>query len=1497
MAELGLGLAITSVLATTASLSKRLFGIYNSAKTAFQDANDIAVSIELFKAVLLELDNVLQMADGVFSEHAQTTVGQILDVCGKIFAQVEHLLSPLLPSESSEQAKVSLKARLTWHFKKNDVSVLIARLDSMKCTLHLMISVISLADRLKDDPNDLKIQGPLSPQIEIRLCSARDDVASTRTSLIILSQAEEEARRSDLSEGSQTALQAAPLAPLLRNAVTSGDQGSSGLTSNASTRSSYILSARCRSVTGDESGDVEMLIDKWTTLSEIGSKGSRCTKSLSTTSTSRTNMPHASDEQRSRNQRQILNNLSGTIPLQRNMDAQEPSKNNAKAPHRSSSSLPSPETEEDVKVQAFNGQRITSANGGIDVEAWLAEHVLRRNVSGQEQGSVCGTFSDLGIAGVSISEAASTVETRSPLGSASDMKRARMLLRTGKNLTQLKMHREALSLFREAYTRKGDLDYGDLCQLEFYLGITLAKMHKYEDAERLLEKVLATQKEMDEDTKTVQIIVHVLCRVYSQQSKWDQASASYKFLWLKRKVSMTNATFPAMAKDLGWNTGKEYAVVLIEAGKYEEAVDVLETIRPVTNDRGDIGQHHVSWTFDLARAYRHLNRFSEARQTLQSLEFSPGISASENQPLLVATINHELAVVAFHDQQYEEAHGWAIAAAEARLSESGKKDPGTIKSYLYLAMAKRKLEKLDAAKFVLEDIKCVAIEHLGYGHEYTIDIHLQLAEVLECLEQSENAEKVLVIALRATLRDNSLKRDKSREVLRLLETLGPLTVKHAATIEDSSERKAKLNRATAFYRLSYREHKKFLGQESEICLKTGHEYGRLCMLQDFSTAECVLSEVWSNRKKVLGETDPAAIDTGLSLSQVYFWEKKSKAAFAMMGSMHDLHTTLSDNLHCRQTIERAELLALFQLSESTDMNDSRQAIVTLEKTVEARTQVYGMNMETYESALRVAELAASCGNFAKSDEISTWVFKNVTENAKAQDDLDPNSGSRTITIWSGVTSSAMKFLLRERREGNRVLTRVVNYVGSGCGRGSWSYQGLAYLQAYLLFMQRDSRRSMTVLRKIYTKHVQYKGPKHRQTKVASFFLGLGLIADSVLYGDVIPPEVETLNMNTGDGRSALLATTCNIMAIILLQQRLASLAIPLLHWNYRNQKRRYGRLSRPSLIALAIMRVVKICKARRSTQISSNEGTPKDPRIFMKYFWEKALRNISTGISMKRGDSVPLLTTLLSHSFVRAKARQSFQRDMGICFPEREQRISTMIYSFLPGNQFQLARFEELLMSRVTPSLTTGEDEPNDQTKSSARTVGTINNDNSQSKLKGFTKNLNNQTKPNAPAVGTTTDDSSQSKPKGSTKKLNHQTNPNAPAVETTDNESSQSTPKGSTNNLDALTGLFDQAFQEHLRPKGARKQTHDARSNDLENDGNESVNLMDIFEADEYGFWSEFGDSLLDLAASSSDNVEKTEDRMSRLQNELTKSIVSEADIDAARSNVDAMEKEAGMD
>ena len=229
--------------------------------------------------------------------------------------------------------------------------------------------------------------------------------------------------------------------------------------------------------------------------------------------------------------------------------------------------------------------------------------------------------------------------------------------------------------------------------------------------------------------------------------------------------------------------------------------------------------------------------------------------------------------------------------------------------------------------------------------------------------------------------------------------------------------------------------------------------------------------------------------------------------------------------------------------------------------------------------------------------------------------------------------------------------------------------------------------SMTILRQIYNVHVQYRGPQHKETKAASYFLGLGLIVDSVLSGDDIPLEVDDVNIHTTDDRGSLLARTFSAMAISLVKLHVASLAIPLLRWSYQTQKQRHGRLSRGSLIAPATMHVVKVWKAGRFTQITSNEGTPKAPRILVEHFWEKTLHYITKRISMRRGNSVPLSTTILSQSLMRAKARESSQRDLGICFPEREPPVSAVIYSFQPGHHIlsegstRPAIFEEVTMS------------------------------------------------------------------------------------------------------------------------------------------------------------------------------------------------------------------------
>jgi hypothetical protein len=79
--------------------------------------------------------------------------------------------------------------------------------------------------------------------------------------------------------------------------------------------------------------------------------------------------------------------------------------------------------------------------------------------------------------------------------------------------------------------------------------------------------------------------------------------------------------------------------------------------------------------------------------------------------------------------------------------------------------------------------------------------------------------------------------------------------------------------------------------------------------------------------------------------------------------------------------------------------------------------------------------------------------------------------------------------------------------------------------------------------------------------------------------------------------------------------------------------------------------------------------------------------------------------------------------------------------------------------------------------------------------------------------------------------------------------------------------------------------------------DDNHSVSLSEFFDNDNALVYSAFGASLLDFTALSDDDIQRAEDNMSKLQAELTVGVVSEADVDAARSNVDAMEKEAGVD
>jgi hypothetical protein len=116
-----------------------------------------------------------------------------------------------------------------------------------------------------------------------------------------------------------------------------------------------------------------------------------------------------------------------------------------------------------------------------------------------------------------------------------------------------------------------------------------------------------------------------------------------------------------------------------------------------------------------------------------------------------------------------------------------------------------------------------------------------------------------------------------------------------------------------------------------------------------------------------------------------------------------------------------------------------------------------------------------------------------------------------------------------------------------------------------------------------------------------------------------------------------------------------------------------------------------------------------------------------------------------------------------------------------------------------------------------------------------------------------------------------------------------------SSDDIEVLSSKNDREVVSDPKAKRSSVRKRSSRTKKKHSDDdNQSVSLSDFLDKVAIApAISAIGASLLDL---SYDDVQFGEDRMSGLQAEPTEGVVSEADVDAARSNLDKMERELGI-
>jgi tetratricopeptide (TPR) repeat protein len=277
-----LGLAIAGLAGIAGSIAKSLYEFYQSARDAHKDAKEVATHIELLESVLNELHQTVDEVNGVCSESAEHAIRGLLTRCNGIFCKVRKHTDPYDQCQKPKRSLGRLSNRLKWHFRKDEVKLLIAQLDSIKSTLHLMVTVQGIGKQLSHErARQLDVE-QTSPVLRHRLELASQVVAGQRSCLADLSIIEEEILVVWVSQppgesSHSTNYESLPFDRIyawLSGVVGLSDRGSAGSRAQSamSFRSAITLSAEQRSIAGDASDDVEMLLEKWTNLSDTRSR-------------------------------------------------------------------------------------------------------------------------------------------------------------------------------------------------------------------------------------------------------------------------------------------------------------------------------------------------------------------------------------------------------------------------------------------------------------------------------------------------------------------------------------------------------------------------------------------------------------------------------------------------------------------------------------------------------------------------------------------------------------------------------------------------------------------------------------------------------------------------------------------------------------------------------------------------------------------------------------------------------------------------------------------------------------------------------------------------------------------------------------------------------------------------------------------------------------------------------------------------------------------------
>lgn len=1229
-----LGLAIAGVAATGAALSKALFGIYHSVRHTYRDVRDIATQLDLLRSVLKELQRALRKSKTICSADADQTIRGLLAKCTNIFDGIEDLTAPLRSADGDLLLNPPLGRRLKFYFKKDDLRLLQAQLESLKSTIHLMVSIIQVGRELPSLSSRDSSRERTPPRLKAALCVASELVDGERNCLADLLLIEEQVYAGDTEGVKFTRISA-----WLSGIVGLNEQGSS----DASIRSVWTLSAAQRSITGSASNDVEMLLDKWTTVSDTKSEDARSQEVQGSDESELDSISSLSSEDDQNftptlNKRQVGDTQQGCLgiksaskhPLSENLDLgmeapagrdpnsistiEEPRYFATVTPCSSESG--SSGTITPVAESLSPAEPVQSSPyPGFDI--LLPPILVNRGDDGDNE-----TIHDL--RRVSLADRRVRINIPDPTDGFPE-NRAKV--------------QDWLTSSVESEDEEDQLSTKDLgtTNLPYQYHTPFSQISILSSQAPSEASSISTIRDNDSSSRKVYKIVKSGKNLVKLK-KYSGAASLFKDAYDIAKSS--EEVDDAQMMEIKFQIG----IVFGELGKYRSAGRVLRNLLEIQRQQlgedmknTQLTRHYLGRIYSRQEQWRQAYDLYQVLWALrQSLLLRPSTAAADVD--LALRTGHEYGQVLLKLGLYEEAaRVLGLTYSKSKNIRGAEDTKITLEAGTRMGRALRSLGKVRESSDILSSIYDTCILSLESDHPITILCAHELA--LALCEQGRFRESE---PLARSVWENKSKSQKftistqyDDETLDCIECLA----KALRGLDKNAEARDMFRTVQRGFSRRFGQHHprtiRVIDQLSEILLELEEEYEAERHLKSALVASRPITNdtITEDLTHIAEKLGPLLLnqDRKVDALEVYGFIFLGEKKFLGIDSILTLsnghkYGSLCFDLHKLPTAEtvfvevwdrRKQVLGEkdpesiasgFQLGQVYFMRNNYEAAVSTHQSIlNLRVDLFGAvsaeviessevlgivfvsNTKSFEQGFRLLRDALESKKQlygAASTTISS-AFRLASLSAghgKFPDASElfswifeaskakESAKSKATALASGFTAAGFQYIQQKHVEGNRTVGNVVQLIAEHSGETSRTAQIFAHGHAMILLLQRDGQGCRQILRHQFALQRRNFGPGHQKSVLVGEFLAISTLVDTLLKKTNVSNEVDKVNDWLFAQKQGWTIVMRFAMAASLICAciKLDELAQALLSWLHRTQKRLFGRFDRETLITLAI---------------------------------------------------------------------------------------------------------------------------------------------------------------------------------------------------------------------------------------------------------------------------------------------------------------------------------------